>query len=126
MVFLANLQVNVEVEGKALTEYDDDDSEHPTGLDHTTKYIETIAGKPFSIHVQSKGFRLSPDNHVRWEVFLDGKKVDDSLAKWKDPSEKHDVFIRTARFCEEDRWIERDFMFADLQYRKSQHLKYCP
>ena len=46
MVCLAGIQVNVEVDGKALTEYDDDDAGHATGPQQVSKYIETIAGKP--------------------------------------------------------------------------------
>ena len=126
MVVLAHLQVNIEVEGKALTEYDDDETEQPIGSHHATKYIETIAGKPFSIHFQPKGFKIKSANNLRYIVSLDGKKVIDRLTPREGLGINPDVFISKAPFYEEAQWMERDFMFADLQFRKSQNLDSSP
>ena len=77
MAILKGIEVSVVIDGKALTEYDDEDaanenSDHPSEV---SKYIEAIPDAEFSIDItmpRSYNFAM---NHLSFRLSLDGTLV---------------------------------------------------
>lgn len=116
MAILKPFECKVEVNGVALEEYDDEDTEQANTTTSLTKYIEAASGSNFSLKLTVQtGWKMQAD-FIAWYVDLDGKESGGGLVK----SETYDgsrsctsVLYGIASGAGGD-WTERKFRFADI------------
>lgn len=103
----------------AKKEYVDPDEEQPEGT--VTKYIEASSGEEFSICWDFKQNFKFKDNDIVSYIYLDGKVVDGLTVqseRLQGPSGYH-FSLAGARAQKGGKWIERKYLFADLNVGQS-------
>lgn len=112
MAILKGVDVAIEVDGKALREYDCDEEEDGTAGDTVTKYIEVTPGSNFAVF-------------CRWAAnFIAGLKVEtlnfgpvldgNRYGSWMPRSDALTSFIPGERIYENGRWTLRRFRFSEI------------
>jgi hypothetical protein len=72
MAILKPFECAVEVDGVALEEYEDEDTEQANTTTSLTKYVEAISAANFSIKFTIQpGWTMKAD-YITWSIFLDG------------------------------------------------------
>ncbi|THV75814.1 hypothetical protein D6D28_01572 [Aureobasidium pullulans] len=111
------VSVDIVVDGRALSEYLDEDDHESLSSNSTIKYVECVSGSKFGIQVDLNGmepWNLEGGDIVLEDYFLDGKWVDGAVKSFP-LNRHHAISVRhAARHREGGTWKERDFMFADL------------
>ena len=124
MAILKGIEVSVVIAGKALTEYDDEDTadqspEHPSEV---SKYIEAVSDAEFSIDItvpQSYEFRADA---VAFKLTLDGVFVTNALcrkAKLKRLCKDWHENIAGSEVKDGEQWYLRPFKFNDIEIGKT-------
>ena len=124
MAILKGIEISVVVDGKALTEYDDEDaanenSDHPSGV---SKYIEAVPDAEFSIDItMSQSYDLTADG-LSFRLSLDGVSVRNRICRkamlkrlrkdWRDN-------IAGSPMKNGDKCYLRPFKFNDIKIGKT-------
>ena len=124
MTILKGIEASVIIDGKALAEYDDedtrDDKSDPTS--EVTKYIEAVSGAEFSINVTMPKSYDFVGNALAFKFSLDGVRVWIWLcreAKLKDLREDWHVTIAGLQVKNGEEWYLRPFKFNDIKIGKT-------
>ena len=114
MAVLKGMAVSVVVDGKDLTEYDDN-NDHDSEADNTracdtvTKYVEVSSNTNFGLKLKCIGTTPPGCDRVRFDAYLDGVYMDNSLLE----SFSYAI-IRGRKLCENKNWTVKKFRFADI------------
>lgn len=120
MAILKGIEASVVIDGKALTEYDDEDTLGESS-DHTSevsKYIEAVSGAKFSISItvpksynfvkDAITFRLSLDGVWVWTLLCRKARLKNMREDW------HESIAGSKEKCG-DEWHLRPFKFEDIK-----------
>ena len=120
MAILNGVEASVVIDGKALIEYDDEDTADD-GSDHTSevsKYIEAVSDAEFSIGITvPKSYSFKADA-LSFRLSLDGVRVDSSLcrkAKLKSLRKDWHDTIAGSKVKNGNEWYLRPFKFNDIK-----------
>lgn len=120
------LRATVRVNGAALAEYDDTESE-PSPPNTVTKYIESVDGAEFTILTEvldeyTWGYK---DHELVVNVFLDGKCLSGRAFRVLSSSRQFDCSGTKVKMADTDQWMFRKFKFAPLNtgnyYNHAEH-----
>jgi hypothetical protein len=116
MAILKPFECKVEVDGVALEEYEDEDTEQANTTTSLTKYIEATSGSNFSLKLTiHPGWKMQAD-YIVWYIDLDGKKSSGGLVKSEtyDGSRSCTSVLSGIASGAGGNWTERKFRFADI------------
>lgn len=113
MAILKKLEIEVVVDGKPLTEYEDNDDEDRNS-DTVVRYIESTTGSQFSLKACAlESFKFTSEA-VTFRVYLDGHNAATLMVE-KDligfPSILEGVSQQT-----DQGWQVKPFIFSDIKY----------
>ena len=124
MAILKSIEASVVIDGKALTEYDDEDTPDESS-DHTSevsKYIEAVSDAEFSISITvPKSYKIEA-NALCFDLSLDGFWGRTYLlrkAKLKSKREDWHTTIAGSKVKNSEGWYLRPFKFADVKIGKT-------
>ncbi|KAF2086114.1 hypothetical protein K490DRAFT_45117 [Saccharata proteae CBS 121410] len=106
------VHVEIIVDGKALKEYDDPDTEETS--DSTTKYVEAESGKAFSILLKIKSDYQHSKYDLTRTVSVDGIRVGSSVYFKKEFNGSFEGAWHRMRSFRNGKHIEQQMLFSDL------------
>src|SRR2546421_1487741 len=116
MAILKPFECKVEVDGVALEEYEDEDTEQANTSTSLTKYVEAVSGTNFSLKFTvHPGWTMQAD-FVAWYVHLDGKNYGGGVVRREAYNGNHTCSFAchgVVSGAGHD-WKERKFRFADI------------
>ena len=120
MAILKGVEASVLIDGKALTEYDDEDTrdENSDPTSQVSKYIEAISGAEFSISVTMPRSYNFVGDAVKFELRLDGVCVFTWLCRevgFKDLRKDWHGTIAGHLAKNGEEWYLRPFKFDDIK-----------
>jgi hypothetical protein len=116
MAILQPFECKVEVNGVALKEYEDEDTEQATTTTTLTKYVEAISGANFSLRLTLQpGWTMKAD-FLAWVTVLDGQKYGGGVIGSDVYDGSHSITIVKHGVVSGsgNDWTERSFRFADI------------
>lgn len=124
MAILKGLEASVIIDGKALTEYDDEDAldESPDQTSEVSKFIEAVSGAEFSISITMPKSYNFVGNAISFELSLDGVRVWVCVcreARYKELREDWHVTIAGPQVKKGEEWYLRPFKFNDIKIGKT-------
>ena len=120
MAILKGIEAAVIIDGKALTEYDDEDT-GDGGSDHTSevsKYIEAVSDGEFSMGITVPKSYNFVGNALSFKLSLDGIRVQTRLcqeATLKNLRKDWHRTIAGSKVKNGEGWYLRPFRFADIK-----------
>ena len=120
MAILEGIEASVIIDGKALTEYDNEDTSDG-GSDHTSevsKYIEALPDAEFSMGITVPKSYSFVGNALCFKLSLDGVRVGTWLcrkAKLEDLRKDWHIFIAGSKVKNGEEWYLRPFRFDDIK-----------
>ena len=114
MAILKELKAYIEVNGQALTEYDDDSDEAVTP-DSVTKYIAAVSGAEFVVKCGVENTSLAGCAGIVFDMYLDGQRLTNVVHKkenWNRSTWQAGVTKRV--MSNSNRWCLQKFMFSEL------------
>ena len=124
MARLKGIEASVVIDGRALTEYDDEDTPDESS-DHTSevsKYIEAVSDAEFSISVTVPNSHKFAGDALSFRLSLDGIWVKTWLcrkAKIRDLREDWHANIAGSEVGNGKKWCLRPFKFNDIKTGKT-------
>ena len=124
MAILKGIEVSVVIDGKALTEYDDEDTadESPEHASEVSKYVKAVSDAEFSIAITvPQSYDFTPKD-LAFGLSLDGVSVRNRLwrkAKHKSPNEDWYENIAGSKVKNGEEWYLRPFKFNDVKIGKT-------
>ena len=120
MAILKGIEASVIVDGKALAEYDDEDTldESPDQTSEVSKYIEAVSGAEFSISITVPRSYNFVGNAIALEPSIDGVCVHNRLCReaiLKNLREDWHMIIAGSRVKNGEKWYQRSFKFDDIK-----------
>ncbi len=120
MAILKGIEASVIIDGKALTEYDDEDTIDESS-DHTSevsKYIEAVSDAEFSISITVPKTYKFGANALAFKLSIDGVSVTTELcreAKLNNLRKDWHQTIAGSRVKNGEEWYLRPFRFDNIQ-----------
>ncbi|KAL8916928.1 MAG: hypothetical protein Q9172_006050 [Xanthocarpia lactea] len=91
MAILGAFQAEIQVDGKALPEFDDDDSQQRASRRFVSKLVEVPLGAEFSVRVCALGEKYMPSEDLAMRLRIDGQLEFGEL--WEREDQDHDINI---------------------------------
>ena len=123
MAILKGIEVSIVVEGKALTEYDDENTagQSPEHASEVSKYIEAVSNAEFSIDITVPSSYNFAGDAIAFKLTLDGVFVRSPLClkkKVKRLREDWHKNIAGSDVRDGEKWYLRPFKFNDIKIGK--------
>ena len=124
MAILKGIEVSVVIDGKALTEYDDEDAanENPDHPSEVSKYIEAVPDAEYSVDItMSQSYDLTADG-LSFSLSLDGVSVRKPVcrkAKLKRLRKAWYKRVSGSKVENGEEWYLRPFKFNDIKIGKT-------
>ena len=120
MAILKGIEASVVIDGKALTEYDDEDAldESSARTSELSKYIEAVSDAEFSIGITVHESYSCMGDAVAFNLSLDGVLVRKSV-RLKAKREDRHVTIAGSYVKNGEAWYLRPFKFDDIKIGKT-------
>jgi hypothetical protein len=116
MAILKPFECTVEVDGVAIEEYEDEDTEQANTTTLLTKYVEAASGANFSLKFTVQpGWTMKAD-YIAWYIYLDGTPGGGGIVPSEsyDGDRSHTSLLSGVSSGAGNNWTLRKYKFADI------------
>lgn len=119
---IPGLEVTVEVNAKALPEYEHDRADGGEVATSTTKYIEAPPATEFSVRYLYRP-PFTPPSTIQMDIVLDGNYVQAPFVEWGGKEDCEGYLCSRSTSSTGERSFTQGFQFADLKTCKLPYLR---